>query len=268
MRGNPSDGTYPDDWTSRSKKIKNRDGFRCQNCGVLGGDSGSAELHTHHIVPKSEGGTHRESNLVTLCWDCHNRVHSNYVPKASGNSEKGGVRSENHPQTMAIELSHEKEVKIKDCHVCGSHLTAAVDQWELYCMVCRTTLRREEVDERGLIDELVSSPNWTVVTSDYDITGSSMMPATWHRVSQTTMDSDEELERKVRLSSDYAQAFQKRTRRVLWAFAISILPISMSIFTGNVNLAGLSIAVVLVFILISGISVTRDDRDWREEVPG
>jgi len=29
------------------------------------------ELHVHHVVPRSEGGTNDLSNLVTLCSRCH-----------------------------------------------------------------------------------------------------------------------------------------------------------------------------------------------------
>lgn len=29
----------------------------------------------HHIVPLSEGGTHDESNLMSLCRSCHEKIH-------------------------------------------------------------------------------------------------------------------------------------------------------------------------------------------------
>lgn len=29
----------------------------------------------HHIVPVSQGGDHRESNLMSLCQSCHTKVH-------------------------------------------------------------------------------------------------------------------------------------------------------------------------------------------------
>jgi hypothetical protein len=57
----------------------------CQNCGKLGGSQGHAELHAHHIVPKSKGGAHSKSNLVTVCKQCHNAIHGNsYAPTKSG----------------------------------------------------------------------------------------------------------------------------------------------------------------------------------------
>jgi 5-methylcytosine-specific restriction protein A len=29
----------------------------------------------HHIIPLSEGGTHDESNLMSLCRSCHEKIH-------------------------------------------------------------------------------------------------------------------------------------------------------------------------------------------------
>ena len=29
----------------------------------------------HHIIPVSRGGTHDESNLMSLCQSCHNKIH-------------------------------------------------------------------------------------------------------------------------------------------------------------------------------------------------
>lgn len=32
--------------------------------------------HIHHIVPLSEGGTHDEENLMSLCKSCHSKIHA------------------------------------------------------------------------------------------------------------------------------------------------------------------------------------------------
>jgi HNH endonuclease len=36
---------------------------------------GRGVLHHHHLVPKAEGGSDDETNLITLCEACHGRVH-------------------------------------------------------------------------------------------------------------------------------------------------------------------------------------------------
>ena len=35
----------------------------------------------HHIKPISDGGTHDEDNLMSLCASCHERIHQRKVPK-------------------------------------------------------------------------------------------------------------------------------------------------------------------------------------------
>nr|WP_267164454.1 HNH endonuclease [Halovenus salina] len=57
--------------------MKKRDGYTCQNCGANGGPKSNNELHCHHIVPISDGGSHKKSNLKTLCKDCHDAIHHN-----------------------------------------------------------------------------------------------------------------------------------------------------------------------------------------------
>ena len=66
---------YPPDWGNRRKEVYLNDNYRCQNCGAKGGRDGNAILHAHHIVPKSQGGSHDISNLTTLCESCHQRAH-------------------------------------------------------------------------------------------------------------------------------------------------------------------------------------------------
>ncbi|MDL0130443.1 HNH endonuclease [Halobacterium salinarum] len=80
---------YPSDWDSRRKEVYQRDNYECQNCGARGGSHGSAELHAHHIVPKSKGGTHQKSNLDTLCKECHNAIHGDSMAPSEPATETG-----------------------------------------------------------------------------------------------------------------------------------------------------------------------------------
>ena len=50
-----------------------RDEYTCQVCKKKG-----KILHTHHIVYRSEGGTDRADNLITVCTDCH--TNENHKP--------------------------------------------------------------------------------------------------------------------------------------------------------------------------------------------
>lgn len=67
---------YPPDWDSRRRSVYQRDNYQCQNCGAQGGPHGNAELHAHHVVPKSKGGTHQLNNLTTMCSTCHDAIHN------------------------------------------------------------------------------------------------------------------------------------------------------------------------------------------------
>lgn len=49
--------------------VKWRDGFACQQCGSRG------HLEVHHIRHRSNGGSDRPANLITLCHDCHQKHH-------------------------------------------------------------------------------------------------------------------------------------------------------------------------------------------------
>jgi 5-methylcytosine-specific restriction endonuclease McrA len=50
--------------------VLERDGWRCQVCGSL------ANLEVHHIMPRSKLGDEAEENLITLCSQCHRKIHS------------------------------------------------------------------------------------------------------------------------------------------------------------------------------------------------
>ena len=57
--------------SSLREKIKIRDGYVCQICGLSVNDEKNLLLEIDHIVPLSKGGITSESNLQTLCWKCN-----------------------------------------------------------------------------------------------------------------------------------------------------------------------------------------------------
>ena len=52
------------------QQILRRDGWRCQVCGTM------ENLQIHHQQYRSHSGADIESNLITLCADCHSTIHS------------------------------------------------------------------------------------------------------------------------------------------------------------------------------------------------
>jgi 5-methylcytosine-specific restriction endonuclease McrA len=57
-------------------EVLERDGWRCQNCGT------SECLQVHHIRSRSLLGDDTDENLITLCAECHSKVHRN-LPKST-----------------------------------------------------------------------------------------------------------------------------------------------------------------------------------------
>ena len=55
--------------TTLREAVFSRDNYECQCCGRTIKDG--AILHVHHILYRSNGGTNRMSNLITVCEKCH-----------------------------------------------------------------------------------------------------------------------------------------------------------------------------------------------------
>lgn len=68
---------YPDDWDRRRRRVYKRDNWQCQSCGRMGNRGGDAQLHAHHILERSNGGSDTLGNLITLCDRCHAQYHEN-----------------------------------------------------------------------------------------------------------------------------------------------------------------------------------------------
>lgn len=68
--------------------ILHRDGYKCQNPDCKNKDK-QPELHIHHIQYRSNGGSDRPTNLITLCTKCHTPENHNgflftWKPKTKG----------------------------------------------------------------------------------------------------------------------------------------------------------------------------------------
>lgn len=66
---------YPPDWKARAKLVRDRDGYTCQDCGVVSTRVDDVFFDVDHIIPKSDGGSHSRANLQALCPACHANKH-------------------------------------------------------------------------------------------------------------------------------------------------------------------------------------------------
>lgn len=78
-------------WKLVIREVFKRDGYKCRRCGC--GKIKRKWLHAHHIVSWASSKALRfdPTNVVTLCKDCHNWVHS----KKNVNNEWKGYRAKN-----------------------------------------------------------------------------------------------------------------------------------------------------------------------------
>ena len=51
------------------REVLARDGWRCQHCGR------AENLEVHHIQLRSKLGDDKSQNLITICADCHRKMH-------------------------------------------------------------------------------------------------------------------------------------------------------------------------------------------------
>lgn len=59
----------PEKYRELHRQVLERDGWRCQVCGSM------QNLQVHHLNFRSQSGDDEEQNLITLCAECHARIH-------------------------------------------------------------------------------------------------------------------------------------------------------------------------------------------------
>ena len=88
--------------------VLDRDGHKCRHCT---GKSKDNRLEVHHIVFRSNGGSDEESNLITLCKTCHDKVHTEEI-KIKGGKIKGQLKHATQMNSIRKQLlSHIPETK-------------------------------------------------------------------------------------------------------------------------------------------------------------
>ena len=56
--------------------VKERDNWRCRYC------KSKKDLEVHHIIPLSKGGSLKPFNCLTVCKDCHIKLHASPLSAA------------------------------------------------------------------------------------------------------------------------------------------------------------------------------------------
>ena len=89
-----------DRWKNKRLKILKRDNYTCRHCGS------KDNLQVHHLIYKTGGvppWDYRNSDLLTLCVNCHNEVHRTTKIKSVSNRGKGPTKSRKEKIKIRIE---------------------------------------------------------------------------------------------------------------------------------------------------------------------
>jgi len=81
--------------------VLTRDNYTCQQCG---GKSKETRLEVHHVVFRSQNGSDEESNLLTLCKDCHDGLHAGTVILKQTGKKKGTLRHAIQMNSIRVQL--------------------------------------------------------------------------------------------------------------------------------------------------------------------
>lgn len=80
---------YPSNWLFKGRRLKYWHNYRCALCGDM--QHPESELHAHHIIFRSRGGTNGYRNLVPLCIRHHQTQHPEITISATGGEPQVGL---------------------------------------------------------------------------------------------------------------------------------------------------------------------------------
>lgn len=90
--------------------ILKRDNYICQHCK---GKTKDSNLHVHHIIFRSKGGSDNENNLITLCRTCHNKLHDGEITLKLTGKRKSNLKHATQMNSIRIQLLENIENSIE-----------------------------------------------------------------------------------------------------------------------------------------------------------
>ena len=81
--------------------VLNRDNYKCHICKTK---KKNVKLEVHHIVFRSNGGSDEAENLITLCHDCHKKLHDGKVKLNMKGKPKGQLNHATQMNSIIIQL--------------------------------------------------------------------------------------------------------------------------------------------------------------------
>ena len=88
--------------------VLNRDNYTCQYCK---GKSKDSKLEVHHIIFRSNNGSNEESNLITLCKSCHDKLHKGKIKLKKKGKTKNQLKHATQMNSIRIQLLKKVEAE-------------------------------------------------------------------------------------------------------------------------------------------------------------
>lgn len=89
-------------YKNNHEAVLNRDNYTCQCCKTKKGT-----MHVHHIIYRSNGGSDKMDNLITLCKDCHKKLHDGLLREFESklpSKRKGTLKYATQMNSIRIQL--------------------------------------------------------------------------------------------------------------------------------------------------------------------
>lgn len=132
-------------YSSRRKAVLHRDNYTCQCCGKK-----NCQLQTHHIIFRSRGGSDDESNMITLCKECHKGVHDGTIILDKKPKKSKGLKHATHMSIIRSRLLKKYPCAIETFGFVTSenrnHLKLKKDHYIDACVVASGGLEFKELD--------------------------------------------------------------------------------------------------------------------------
>ena len=132
-------------YSSRREAVLHRDNYTCQCCGKK-----NCRLEVHHIKFKSNGGTDDEENLITLCKECHDGVHTGTVELNKKPKKSKGLKHATHMSIIRSRLFREYPNAIETFGFVTAenrnHLKLEKDHYIDACVIASGGLEFKELD--------------------------------------------------------------------------------------------------------------------------
>ena len=100
--------------------VLHRDGYTCQCCGAHTTVRKQVKLHVHHLESRKVGGN-APDNLITLCEDCHKRLHAGTVKMPTTRRRRRATRDAAFIGIMRKTLMERLKIMFSNVNVCSTY---------------------------------------------------------------------------------------------------------------------------------------------------